>query len=216
MIFRCAALIASVAVALAGCGGASSSPSAGTAGPAHTATFTTRSGARLVPTIGGSGGQAGPARDVVHRSGEVVIAHGHDSEPSAGPQRPLDPCTLVTTQEVAAIIRQPVAKAVKAIQGPTCVYVPRAAPPSGAPAPGRRRAQVHGIEVTLSVTPMNFKDSRAGLGNAIAFKVSGHDAYCGVIGHPVAYVSLAYGRVMTIAAPCPLAALIAKTALTRL
>jgi hypothetical protein len=128
----------------------------------------------------------------------------------------------VTGQEVAGIIGQPVERTVLAVLGPTCLYVLRAAPAGYVPAQGHghamrpKRAQLHGIEVTLAVAPMNFRTATARLRTPTAFTVSGHRAYCGLTGHPIAVVSLTYGRVMTIAAPCPLAALIAKAALRRL
>jgi hypothetical protein len=115
----------------------------------------------------------------------------------------------VTQQQVAAIIRQPVARTVVAKLGPTCVYVP-----GGARAHLRKHG--HSIEVTIAVSPMSFKDAVASLGAPTTFTVTGHRSSCGVIGHPITYVSLAYGHVMTVAAPCPLAASIAKIALTHL
>jgi hypothetical protein len=118
----------------------------------------------------------------------------------------------MSTPEVAAIIGQPVEKAVVTALGPTCVFIPGKVPASR----GHRGGQVHPIEVTLAVTPLIFKSSAARLKNAVAFKVGGHTADCGVVGHPVAYVSLSHGRVMTITAPCPLAAQIARAALPRL
>jgi hypothetical protein len=120
----------------------------------------------------------------------------------------------MTTQEVAAIIGQPVERAVVTALGPTCVYVPGKV--SARRGHGHQGGQVHPIEVTLAVTPLIFKTSTARLKNAVAFKVGGHTADCGVVGHPVAYVSLSHGRVMTITAPCPIAAQIARAALPRL
>ncbi|HWF49592.1 MAG TPA: hypothetical protein VG294_03015 [Solirubrobacteraceae bacterium] len=158
---------------------------------------------------------AGPARDVVHNSGKVLVAHGHDSEPSGSVEgHSSNPCALVTAQQVAAVIRQPVTRAVEAKLGPTCVYVPQATSARNQVSHGHAKA--HGVEVTLAITPMNFKNSVGRLSTATAFSVSGHRGYCGVIGHPVAYVSLTYGRVMTVVAPCPLAASIAKIALKNL
>jgi hypothetical protein len=190
----CAAAI----VVLAGCGGAATTPFLGpTAGVSTYSAGTTTHGARAL---------AGPARDVVHRSGTVAVGHGHDAEPGGEPHA-VSPCALVTPQEIAAIIRQPVNKAVEGSIGPTCVYIPR-----GAPIPSRR----HAIEVTLAVTQSSFNASAARLENRIFFKVFGHRAYCGLLGRPMALVSLSRGRVMAITAPCPLAAAIAKAAVPRL
>jgi hypothetical protein len=190
----------SALVLLAACGGSTATPSSGpTASSSSYPTGTTNT----------SRAHAGPARDVVHRSGQVAVAHGHDSEPEGKPNT-VNPCSLMTTQEVAAIIGQPVEKAAVTALGPTCVYIP------GKVSASHRGGQVHPIEVTLAVTPLIFKTSTARLKNAVAFKVGGHTADCGVVGHPVAYVSLSHGRVMTITAPCPIAAQIARSALPRL
>jgi hypothetical protein len=76
--------------------------------------------------------------------------------------------------------------------------------------------RARGRDVTLTVSAISFRAASRKLSSVISLKVAGHAAYCGVFGTPVAYVSLAQGRVMTIGAPCPVAAAMAKTALTRL
>jgi hypothetical protein len=189
------ALLGLAAVALAGCGGAGSKPS-----PAVSASHASLPEHNVV-LAGHVRAPLGGSRDAVHRSGVVLVAHGHDSEPGGSGAVPqVRPCTLVNAGEAQAIIGKPIARAVEAPQGPTCIYVPR----------GRGR------EVTLAVGPMSFRQARAQLSSAIALKIGGHGAVCGAIGTPVTLVPLSLGRVMTVSAPCPIAASIAKQALTRL
>jgi hypothetical protein len=190
-----AALLASAAVGLAGCGGAGSTPS--TVTPASQASLPERN----LVAAGHVRAPVSGSRDAVHRSGVVLVAHGHDSEPGGSGAVPsVRPCALVNAGEAQAIIGKPIARAVEAPQGPTCIYVPR----------GRGR------EVTLAVGPMSFRQARAELSSVIALKINGHGAVCGAIGTPITLVPLSLGRVMTVSAPCPIAASIAKQALTRL
>jgi hypothetical protein len=192
---RWAALLASAAVGLAGCGGAGSKPSS--ASLVSQASLPEHG----VVLAGHVHAPASGRRDAVHRSGVVLVAHGHNSEPGGSGAVPqVRPCTLVNAGEAQAIIGKPIARAVEAPQGPTCIYVPR----------GRGR------EVTLAVGPMSFRQARAQLSSVIALKINGHGAVCGAIGTPVTLVPLSLGRVMTVSAPCPIAASIAKQALTRL
>jgi hypothetical protein len=126
----------------------------------------------------------------------------------------------VSTREVAAFIRHPVVKAVEAPLGPTCVYVPQptasTATKTRAGKGARARVKPGPIEVMIAVNAMSFKRVAARLSSVTSINISGHKGYCGVYGHPITYVSLAYGRVMTVSAPCPVGGLVAERALTHL
>jgi hypothetical protein len=214
----CAAAVGTIVVALAGCGRAGSSASATpgtqtqTQAQAQAAGAAKQSAAVATSRRAPARAHAGRARNAIHRSGVVAVAHGHNSEPSSVVHA-VNPCTLVTTQEVAAIIGQPVKEAIVGPLGPTCIYVP------GPVARSRSRKgtpRAASIELTLAVDAVNLKSATAQLRNVTAATIRGHRVYCGVIGHPVTYVSLAHGRVMTVTGPCPLAALVAEKALPRL
>jgi hypothetical protein len=209
------AALAAAAALLTGCGSSStdapSSPTAQVAvtGQGHAPPSPAKQRARATtPRATTLRAHAGPQRDKVHRSGTVAVGHGRDPEPSGG-VHVINPCSLITAQEVASIIGRPVEKAVEAPLGPTCIYPPRAPNASGGHGGAHHAVS---IEVTIAVNIMSFKSATARLTHVISGKVDGRPELCGVIGHPIAFVSLSNGRVMTVTAPCPLAAVIAKTA----
>jgi hypothetical protein len=207
-----ASALGSVVVLAAGCGAAGSNTSAASTPVAGYQTATGQSHSLIARNRRAQAGrhrsQAGPERDVVHRSGEVVIAHGHSAEPSGG-VHPLNPCTLVSAGAVAAIIGQPIEKTVEAPLGPTCIYEPRIARHAG-----KRHAD--NIEVTVAVNTMSFKKATAQLTRGITSKLGRHQVFCGVAGHPITFVALTGSQVMTVTGPCPLAAKVAQKALARL
>jgi hypothetical protein len=183
-----AAMVASTAIALTGCG--SSGPSSSAAVRASTSSHPSGARHRDVRNL-----------EVVHRAGGTVRAHGHNSEVGeSGPPSVVNPCKLVSAKEVQALTGRSIARSIEAPQGPTCVYQPH----------GRAH------EVTLAVSAISFRAASRRLSSVISLRIAGHAAYCGTIGTPIAYVSLAQGRVMSIGAPCPVAAAMAKTALARL
>jgi hypothetical protein len=144
----------------------------------------------------------------VHKAGGVSAArHTKDYEQTGGATaQTLHPCTLVSADEAQAIIGQPIARRVEAPQGPTCIYTPRT------PAGSRRPAR----QVTIGVSAMSFEKARAQLSSVFPVRIRGHGAYCGAIGNPIMFVPLSGGRVMTVSAPCPIAASLASKALSRL
>jgi hypothetical protein len=199
-----ATAVASITIALAGCGGGHANRSASATSGAHASATAHASVHRTVRTVKAK--VVTPAtvvvrsRDRAHRT-VVVKAHGKDNEAGAsGGSLTINPCTLVSISQVQALTRRPVAKSVEAPQGPTCVY----------------EARGRGHEVTLEITALSFRAASKRLSSVIGLTIAGHQAYCGVFGTPIAYVSLTQGRVMTIGAPCPVAAAMAKAALARL
>jgi hypothetical protein len=110
-----------------------------------------------------------------------------------------DPCRLVTRSEARAIVGGRVAAPQTAPLGPTCIY--RAA-----------RAQ---SSVTLSVMRMNVASATKRDRSVIQASVAGHRAYCVKAGGLRMLVPLTGGKVLTVGAPCPIAARFATRALVR-
>lgn len=125
-----------------------------------------------------------------------------DDEVNPSGANVVDPCTLVTRAQAQAIVHAPVATPVSAPQGPTCIYTPRRGP----------------SPITLALEGRAFSkvQQSSQLQHRIAVKVSGHTAYCGVAGTPTLLLPLSQGRLLVIAAPCPIAASFAETALPRI
>jgi hypothetical protein len=203
------------ALLLAACGGSSSSPSSASSS-SSTATSTSTSSdahvaaarvqdARKVAPIPKFVGAA--ARDVhVTATGPVKARPPQpgtiDDEVNASGAKTLNPCTLVSRSEAAAILRKSVGKPVDAPQGPTCIYTPKGAKSL----------------VTLSVEATDFSkvQLQSQLRDRISVKVDGHTAYCGLAGGPTMIVPLSTGRFLVVTAPCPLAASFAAKSLGRI
>jgi hypothetical protein len=195
-------VLALVALAPVGCGGAAKPTVAGTSTTASSTSVSSQSG-----STSASKGSLPVGRDVV-KTGEhhVSSARGIGTEPndevnSSGAKK-IDPCMLVTRSQAQAILGKPVAALTEAPQGPTCIYRPRGAKSF----------------ITLAVESENFSkvEPQSQLRDRISLKVAGHNAYCGVVGTPMLIVSLANGKFMSVAAPCPIAASFATKALARL
>jgi hypothetical protein len=182
------------AVLIAGCGGSSSQQAANT-------TTVRAQAARAVPPIPKFLGA-----DSVHPTGTVrarpAQAGTIDDEVNSSGAKQLDPCTLVSRSEVQAIAGRPIAAPVDAPQGPTCIYRPK---------DGK-------LLITLAVQDNNFSkvEPQAQLRDKTPVSVRGHAAYCGLTGAPTLIVPLTNGRFLSVTAPCPIAAALASTALTRL
>jgi hypothetical protein len=125
-----------------------------------------------------------------------------DDEVNATGAKTVNPCALVSRAEAQTIIGKPVANAVEAPQGPTCVYSPAGAKSL----------------ITLAVQSAHFSkiQPQSQLRDRISVKVHGHTAYCGVVGTPTMIVPLPAGRYLSVTAPCPIAASFAAKALSRI
>jgi hypothetical protein len=106
------------------------------------------------------------------------------------------PCSLVTKTQAKAIVGAPILEPLQAPQGPTCIFQTKAGKPY----------------VTLAVQTLNFAKLRKQLRNTHAVSVADRTAYCGTYGKPMLYLPLGGGRVLSIAAPCSMAARFAAKA----
>ncbi len=207
----CAALPVAAALLLGACGGSSSSPSTSSASSSASS-----SSASVPKGVVGARVQAGRGvmpiskflgADQVRptRRGPVrarAQAGMIDDEVSTTGAKPLDPCSLVTRSQAQAILGKPVGQPIDAPQGPTCVYT----------------AQGFKGPITLAVVATDFSTLKpqVHLRDRMSVTVSGHAAYCGVAGSPTMVVPLTPGKFLTVAAPCPIAASFAATALSHI
>ncbi len=186
-----AAVVVTASLLTAACGG--SSPSQGSATSAQASASLSRDRALA----------AHDHSDRIARSGGVAHASqpdlGHDELSPTGAHIQ-NPCTLVTTEELHAIIHAPIARAVEAPQGPTCIYEP---------------ARLHGAYLTLSVQTARFAVLRSHLRHAFRLTIQGRATYCGILGTPTLYTLLSDGQVLTVSAPCQVAAPMVALALPR-
>jgi hypothetical protein len=111
-----------------------------------------------------------------------------------------NPCRLVTRAQAAAIIGKPVAVPQLGTQGPTCIYRSRAAKQF----------------VTLAMLQTTSTAKVGGSRGAIALRVGGRKAVCVNSGGQHLRVTLAQGKMLDVAGPCPIAAAFARRALSRL
>jgi hypothetical protein len=110
------------------------------------------------------------------------------------------PCSLVTKTQAKAIVGAPIVEPLEAPQGPTCIFQTKAGKPY----------------VTVAVQTLNFAKLRKQIRNAHTVSIASRTAYCGTYGKPMLYLPLAGGRVLSIAAPCGMAARFAAKAAPRL
>ncbi len=201
----CVLLPAAAALLLGACGGSSSSSSSSSSPSASVPEGVLGArvqAARKVTPIRQLPA-AGQVRPTSHRPLKARAQAGViDDEVSASGAKKLAPCSLVSRAQAQAILGKPVGRPVEAPQGPTCVYRPQDA----------KRF------VTLAVISTNFStlEPQAHLKDRMSVTVSGHAAYCGVAGSPTMIVPLTTGRFLTVAAPCPIAASFAATALSHI
>ncbi len=131
------------------------------------------------------------------------MTQGHStrsSQASAGP--PLvptgpNPCVFVSGAEAQAIIGTPIAGQTEAPLGPTCVFKLQ----------GRRQTITIAVQSERISAQVRFMHKRR------KFLLGGHRAYCGILGRAMLDVALGRGRILNIAAPCPVAVALATRAL---
>jgi len=186
--------LVTAALLLAGCGGSKSSGNQ------------VASVSSSVTTVTTSHAPVPLGKDKIKRiTGKPVPAKGISGAPNdevnATGAKTVDPCTLVTRAEAQAIVGKPVGKPVEAPQGPTCIYRPA----------GARSF------ITVAVVSLAFSKvlPQSQLRDRISLTISGHSAYCGNAGGQQLIVPLPNGKFLAVAAPCPIAAAFAKTALSR-
>jgi hypothetical protein len=118
---------------------------------------------------------------------------------SRRPRNRFTPCDLVTAAQAGAILGAKV-RVTEAPQGPTCIY------------------QTPGVDgfVTLAVQATAITQLKRNMRGVRRVQVSDRDAYCGTYGRSMLYVPLSRGRVLSIAAACPVAQQFAATAVRQL
>ncbi len=119
---------------------------------------------------------------------------------SSKPGSRFTPCSLVTRAQAGAILGASVLAPREAPQGPTCIY----------------RTRKGNDFITLAVQPASFSGLKRQIGRPQSIEVAGRSAFCGAHGQPMLYVRLARGRVLSVAAPCPVAKQFATRAVARL
>ena len=119
---------------------------------------------------------------------------------SSKPASRFTPCNLVSRSQARAILGGPVMAPVEAPQGPTCIY----------------RSQNGKAFITLAVQRIDFKRLKSQLRKPQPAGVSNRTGFCGTYGQPMLYVALSHKRVLSVAAPCPVAKQFAARAVARL
>ncbi len=197
--WRRAVVVLAPAALIAGCGGTSAGHQAAITAPAPSSPSqaTNAPVKRTIPV----------GRDLVvsnlprARRAQGVL-EGPQDESNATGARTVNPCTLVSRSQAQAILGKQVGPPVEAPQGPTCIYKLR----------GTRNS------ITLAVESANFSKVKpqSQLRDRISVTIREHRAYCGTLGGPALILPLSGGRSLVVAAPCPLAAGFAATALGHL
>jgi hypothetical protein len=216
--FASIALLCAATGVLAGCGGSSAQS---TSTSTHAAGNQPAKAQRARQTPAQSSADVGNARaQATHGSGHASRNRPQISEPTRGHsvQRAhltpatskddsnsvstthLNPCTLVSLSEAAAITGGPIAGRVEAPLGPTCIY---------------KRADSK-ADITLAVEPTSFARITHGMTKPTRVLVEGRGAYCGKLGVQMLFVPLPDGTVLNVTAPCAIAQRFAATALGRL
>lgn len=134
------------------------------------------------------------------KPGRTRAASGERSLPLNGTADPTRPCTLVPKAQAQALMGGPILEPVEARQGPTCLY----------------RSSSGKRFVSLAIQRTDLAELRKQMRADRRVSVAGKSAWCGGLGQPVLYVRLARGSVLTVNAPCELAARFAARAVVRL
>jgi hypothetical protein len=175
--------LASAAIAVTACGGASKPPPA----PGSPDRPLVAQQTRL-----GGGASSGRSNEAAATPGAQVTP-GYESlvrKQSHHPRSRFTPCNLVTAAQARAIVGTPMLAPAEAAQGPTCIY----------------RSRDGKSFVTLAVQSLNFeKKVKPHLKLSHRVAVSTRTAYCGTFGQPMLYVPLSGGRVLAVAARCGVA-----------
>jgi hypothetical protein len=183
-----------VSLALGACGGSDPKPAPGSPENPLTATRPSEPGSGQGTAAGqpGTGEPSAPAT----KPGYKALVDRQTSKPA----RRFSPCNLVTRPEARAIVGEALHEPVEAVQGPTCIYRPRA---------GKAL-------ITLAIQDMSFKAIRRQIADLRQVAVSDRTAYCGTYGQPMLYVPLGGDRLLSVSAECGVARGFAAKALRHL
>ncbi len=118
----------------------------------------------------------------------------------ANPRSRFTPCNLVTRAQARAILGTPVLEPSEGAQGPTCIY----------------RSEDGEAFVTLAVQSLEVEQVRRRLREPRTVAIGDRTALCGRYGQEMLYVPVDTGRVLTIGAPCDVAARFAARAVRQL
>lgn len=110
------------------------------------------------------------------------------------------PCNLVTKDQARAIIGAPISEPVEAPLGPTCIY----------------RSQDGKAFVTIAMPSARYSRLRSQSRTKRSVTVLDRQGFCGGNGTPTLYLPVARRRVLTVAAPCPMAQRFAAMAVRHL
>jgi hypothetical protein len=110
------------------------------------------------------------------------------------------PCNLVSRKRAEVILGGAIQTPLEAPQGPTCIY----------------RSKNGKSFVTVAVQQMRYAKVAKQVTKPVRLGVEGHAAYCGTLGREMLYLPLSGTRLLTIAAPCPVAKAFAATAVQKL
>ena len=170
----------------------------------------------LAAGCGSSGGTAGSREAALGTPGNPVRGQEQDegteeltehspaykrrqAQRAHAPGTAAAPCSLVSRARAQVILGAPIAAPTEAPLGPTCLY----------------RTSDRTMLVTVAVPRMKFSAVRHRLRRRTPVAGLGH-AFCAIDGRPMLYAPVGSGQVLSVAAPCPLAARFARTAIREL
>lgn len=183
------AMLALTAALAAGCGGSQPRHTQRETGPVQAAR-----GVRRLPAPHGAAADIAPTATQTARQRRGLV----EDEVAASAARREDPCALVSRAQAQAILGAAMRAPVLAPQGPTCIYSTR----------GDRARVTLAIQAPGATLPLK------ALRDRMRVRVGDRHAYCGIAGAPTLLMPLGAGRLIVVAAPCPIAAAFAADALS--
>ena len=194
----------SIALILSACGGSSPRVTPSTSTPVQQATHP--AGAEPETTAGSPQPSKGHGKAHSESSSSVKATTSGRSRattkqtvPVPVPKGP-NPCILVTRTEAQAAVGSPITKITEAPLGPTCILQVQG------------QKQTITVAVESSVAASQVHEMR----KVQHLAISGHTAYCGVLGRPMLNVPLSNGKLLNVTAPCSIAQALAAKALPRI
>ncbi len=185
------------AALLSGCGESSQQPRSSAADSTAAAISKVAAASRLAgrDTVGRSGTVQRPLRG----TGGTEINDDNPSNADTGTRgdTQLDPCTLVSKEQVERAVGGQVSGPQEAPLGPTCIFQPHGA----------------AVAITIDVESIDFAKLRPQIRHITQVTVAGQKAICGEYGHPTTFVPLAHERVLSISARCRVGIRLAEEAL---
>jgi hypothetical protein len=196
---------AAVALALSACGGSAPHVTPPTKTPVQQASYPAGSEPETTAMKARSNRNHGQQHSESSRaSGQAATSGAGGSGtkktvPVAVPKGP-NPCVLVSRMEAEAAVGSSITKITEAPLGPTCIL------------------QVQGQKqsITVAVEPAAGADQIHQMRKVRHLAISGHNAYCGLLGRPMLNVPLGNGKVLNVTASCGIAQALAAKALPRI